>query len=294
LLSRSHFIFWLNNCCVACAQTTRPVLTRYCGGNFCLLRSRMTLVQVLRVALSPILTNTVKSSIHISPTVCVVHYSTQGFVLVSCPTLVLGLRLPTADVPLPQFPYHSHSDSWLTMHALSIIGNFLVLSISVLSEALAVTIFYWTSEQYLLAEALEIYCLISVTGYVPATTKILEVTADGQSVSVCWFRASIWSPWPDSVLYDTCGFLDKERPPWREDGSVIYSWNCFWVLPEQSLSGSSPAELMTIFCSVMWDSPKLGGQVPVFLFPRNRVAHLYSPGTGFPFFRLLWLPRVYA
>jgi hypothetical protein len=37
------------------------------------------------------------------------------------------------------------------------------------------------------------------------------------------------------------------RPLWREDGSVIYSYNCFWALPEHSLSGPSPAELTTIF-----------------------------------------------
>jgi hypothetical protein len=27
------------------------------------------------------------------------------------------------------------------------------------------------------------------------------------------------------------GFLELGRPPWREDGSVISSFNCFWALP---------------------------------------------------------------
>jgi hypothetical protein len=36
-------------------------------------------------------------------------------------------------------------------------------------------------------------------------------------------------------------------------------YNCFWALPEQSLLGQSPAELMTIFYCLIWDSPNLGG-----------------------------------
>jgi hypothetical protein len=46
--------------------------------------------------------------------------------------------------------------------------------------------------------------------------------------------------------------------------------NCFWALPEQSLLGRSPAELTTIFYCLIWDSPNLWGQVPVFISPRNK------------------------
>jgi hypothetical protein len=49
-------------------------------------------------------------------------------------------------------------------------------------------------------------------------------------------------------------------------------YNCLWALPEQSLSGPSPAELRAIFYCLIWDSPNLEGQVPVFI----------SPGTGWP------------
>jgi hypothetical protein len=52
-------------------------------------------------------------------------------------------------------------------------------------------------------------------------------------------------------------------------------YNCFWSLPEQSLLGQSPSELTTIFYCLIWDSPNLEGQVPVFISPRNRVAQLY-------------------
>jgi hypothetical protein len=50
--------------------------------------------------------------------------------------------------------------------------------------------------------------------------------------------------------------------------------NCFWALPEQTLLGRSPSELTAIFYYLIWDSPNLVGQVPVFISPRNRVAQL--------------------
>jgi hypothetical protein len=42
----------------------------------------------------------------------------------------------------------------------------------------------------------------------------------------------------DQILFciDNCMFLDVWWPLWWEDGSVIYLYNCFWALPEQSLS----------------------------------------------------------
>jgi hypothetical protein len=77
-------------------------------------------------------------------------------------------------------------------------------------------------------------------------------------------------------LSDNCGFLDVGRPLWRENGSVIYSYNCFWALPKQPLSGPSPAELTAIFYCLTWDSPIVEGQIPVFISPRNRVTQLYT------------------
>jgi hypothetical protein len=70
------------------------------------------------------------------------------------------------------------------------------------------------------------------------------------------------------------------HPLWREDGSVIYLYNCFWVLPEHSLLGRSPAELTAIFDCLIWDSPNLEGQVPIFISPGNRVAQLYLRSLG--------------
>jgi hypothetical protein len=63
-------------------------------------------------------------------------------------------------------------------------------------------------------------------------------------------------------------------PPWREDGSVICSYNSL------SFSGPSPAELVTISYCFIWDSPNLQGQVLVFMSPRNRVVQLYPRTLG--------------
>jgi hypothetical protein len=71
------------------------------------------------------------------------------------------------------------------------------------------------------------------------------------------------------------GFLMRGHPLWREDESVIYSYNCFWALPEQSLSGPSPADQKTIFYALIWDSDNLEDQVSVFMSPLNRVDQLY-------------------
>jgi hypothetical protein len=74
---------------------------------------------------------------------------------------------------------------------------------------------------------------------------------------------------------DDCGFLDVGRPLWREDGSVIYLYNCCWALPEQSLLGRSPAELTAIFYCLIWDYPQFGGPGPRIYIPQEQ--------GGFPF-----------
>jgi hypothetical protein len=67
-----------------------------------------------------------------------------------------------------------------------------------------------------------------------------------------------------TCLSDNCGFLHVGSPLSREDEYVIYSCSCFG------------ASLLTIYCSLILASPNLECQVPVFLSPRNRVAHLYA------------------
>jgi hypothetical protein len=69
--------------------------------------------------------------------------------------------------------------------------------------------------------------------------------------------------------------------------------NCFWALTEQSLLGQSPAELKAIFYYLIWDSPNLEGQDPVFISSRNRVAQLY-PRHWVPFLSPLTTRRDYG
>jgi hypothetical protein len=83
------------------------------------------------------------------------------------------------------------------------------------------------------------------------------------------FLFSVWQ-----LRVSCCG-----RPLWREDMSVIYSYNCSWAFPEQSLWGPSPSELRPYF-TLIWDSPNLEGQVPIFISSRNRVAQLYPRSLG--------------
>jgi hypothetical protein len=77
-----------------------------------------------------------------------------------------------------------------------------------------------------------------------------------------------------------------KRPLWREDGFVIYSYNCFWNLPEQSLWGPSPADSDHILLSHL-RLPQPGGQGPNIYIPQEQGGPAIPPGTGFPFHRLL-------
>jgi hypothetical protein len=58
--------------------------------------------------------------------------------------------------------------------------------------------------------------------------------------------------------------------PSLETGRVCNLLYCFWALPEQSLLGRSPAEPTAIFYCLIWDSPNLEGQVPVFISPQEQ------------------------
>jgi hypothetical protein len=54
--------------------------------------------------------------------------------------------------------------------------------------------------------------------------------------------------------------------------SIIWLYNCFWVLPKQSISGPNLAELTTTFYYLIWDTPNPEGHVSVFISRRKRVA----------------------
>jgi hypothetical protein len=73
---------------------------------------------------------------------------------------------------------------------------------------------------------------------------------------------------------DSCKFLILWRPLWREGGSEIYC-----------TIASGPCQSSHSYVAVtqnrlIWDSPNLEGQVPVFLSPRTRGTQLYSRALG--------------
>jgi hypothetical protein len=77
------------------------------------------------------------------------------------------------------------------------------------------------------------------------------------------------------LFLDCYGFVDVRRPLWWEVGSVVFK--CCWSSPSQSFSGLSRTGIMIIlYCLNFLDSPNLEGQIPVFISPRDTVAHLYS------------------
>jgi hypothetical protein len=59
--------------------------------------------------------------------------------------------------------------------------------------------------------------------------------------------------------------------------NLLYKY--FWALQEQSLLGRSPAELTAIFYCLIWDSPNLESQVPVFISPQEQGGPVILPGT---------------
>jgi hypothetical protein len=49
------------------------------------------------------------------------------------------------------------------------------------------------------------------------------------------------------------GFLGMGCRLWRENGSVIYSYNCYWTFPALPFLGPSPAGLVTMSYCLIWD-----------------------------------------
>jgi hypothetical protein len=84
------------------------------------------------------------------------------------------------------------------------------------------------------------------------------LTTDGQSASLSLYQATIWDQQPIllslHVYYLQIFAISLVWGPlWREDGSVIYWYKCYWTLPALSLSGLSPVDQETIFYSLIWD-----------------------------------------
>jgi hypothetical protein len=107
------------------------------------------------------------------------------------------------------------------------------------------------------------------------------VTNDGQSASLSWCQAPIWGLRPDLYYCQTlrvcwCAALSLTRERVCRLQSLL-------VLASAVILGSESRETRDhILLSQIRDSPNLEGQVPVFISPRNRVAH-FTPRYWVPF-----------
>jgi hypothetical protein len=94
----------------------------------------------------------------------------------------------------------------------------------------------------------------------------VEFATDGQSASTSWCRAALWGPWPDFIYSLVWHVLPSScRVPSLTRGQVC-------ILQCTSLTGQSREGPVTIYYCLIWGSPDLEDEVPVFI----------SPGTGWP------------
>jgi hypothetical protein len=104
----------------------------------------------------------------------------------------------------------------------------------------------------------------------------LKLLYDWQSVSM--FRSRAHSGTCDQNYFLSEGFCLKV--------AVVSLWGALsdektgLQFAMQSLNGPSRAEPVTILYCLIWNTPNLEVQVPVFISPRNRVAQLYTQALG--------------
>jgi hypothetical protein len=105
------------------------------------------------------------------------------------------------------------------------------------------------------------------------------VTTDGQSASLCWCQAPIWGLGPDFYHCQIFAGLLMWGALSDERAGLLFTiaagprqHSHFWVRARGNRGH--------ILLSQIRDFPNLEGQVPVFISPRNRVAHLYPQALG--------------
>jgi hypothetical protein len=96
---------------------------------------------------------------------------------------------------------------------------------------------------------------------------------DSQSVSQYVLVLSpLWDLWPDITFFLKVAVLSQRGALFDERMGEQFA--------VQSLNALSHAEPVTILYCLIWDSPNLEGQVPIFISSRNRVAQLYPCALG--------------
>jgi hypothetical protein len=99
------------------------------------------------------------------------------------------------------------------------------------------------------------------------------ITTDGQSYSPSWCQVPIWGPMPDFYYSQTervclCGAPSLPR------GQVCCLQLLLALASAVILGSESRRTHGHILLLQIRDSPNLGGQIPVFISPRNRAVQL--------------------
>jgi hypothetical protein len=81
----------------------------------------------------------------------------------------------------------------------------------------------WTVDFWLLELKLKLKLKLHYDRQSVGQSILVSGTHPGHATSFSFFL---------KFCLDSCGFVILYRPLWREDGSVIYLFNCFWALPE--------------------------------------------------------------
>jgi hypothetical protein len=110
----------------------------------------------------------------------------------------------------------------------------------------------------------------------------------GQSVLMSGIRPKPMTKF--LLLSDSCRFVDVGRPPWRENGSVVYSYNCYWASPAQSSSGHSNARWPHFTVSHFRLSQPGRPDLSIYI-TRNRVAQFYRQTLGLDLIILAFCTR---
>jgi hypothetical protein len=106
-----------------------------------------------------------------------------------------------------------------------------------------------------------------------------------QSVSMSWYRASLWHMWPDitscqKVVVWNLRLVSVGRPVWWEDGSAIFSVITQW-------SESRIIHNHTLLSHLRFPQP--GGPGSRIYILQEQGGPVTPPGTGFSLHCLLWL-----
>jgi hypothetical protein len=89
---------------------------------------------------------------------------------------------------------------------------------------------------------------------------VQKPTVSRSDLCLAWWRAPIWSLWPDFYYCQTVAGLLMWGTLWRENVSAFY--DCCWFSPAQSFLAPSPAGLVTIFYWLRFETPRSGGRDP--------------------------------